>query len=118
MWVFDFFPVADGEPVTYSVAGDVLTVNGEAFDLWPLGEGESLPATAIPGSAVWLRSTEITRWEGALRLCVAMPFDSAVPWPAHVRHPDAVTVETDGPVPLPTDWTAPEPADEIEEDAA
>lgn len=110
MWIFDFFPVADGEPMTYEVAGSVLSVNGTAYDFGPLGEGEVLPASAIGGSGAWLRSTEITRWEGALRLCVVMPFPSGADLPAHVRHPGPVTV-TAGLVPLPTDQVE-DPAEE------
>lgn len=102
MWVFDFFPVADAPAVTYEVAGDVLTVNGTAYDFGPLLDGEAILAADIAGSADWLRSTEVTRWDGALRLCVVMPYDSAASLPRHVRHPDAVTVEA-GRVPLPTD---------------
>lgn len=28
-WVFDFAPVADAAAITYSVAGDVLTLSGD-----------------------------------------------------------------------------------------
>lgn len=105
MWVFDFFPVADAAPIEYSVAGDVLTVNGVAYDFGALGEAEIIPADAITGAADWLRSTEVTRWEGVLRACVVMPYDSTANLPHHVRHPGPVTVEA-GRVPLPTDEVA------------
>jgi hypothetical protein len=104
-WRFDFFPVADAEALTYQVTGEVLSVNGETYDFSTLPEGESWLREDIPGSGAWLRSTEVTRWEGTLRLCVVMPFDSAIEplLPRHVRHPDGVTIEQDGRVPLPTD---------------
>lgn len=103
-WLMDFFPVADAPAITYEVSGPVLTVNGEVYDFTGIlaNEGDSYPASAIPGSEAWLRSTEVTLWEGKLRACVVMPFDSAARLPAHVRHPDPVEVES-GRVPLPTD---------------
>jgi hypothetical protein len=101
-WIIDFFPLAGAAPLTYEVTGDVLAVNGEPYDFGFLGEGDSYPAEAVPGGETWLRSTEVTRWQGALRLCVVMPFDPEAVLPTHVRHPGPVTVEA-GPVPLPTD---------------
>lgn len=104
-WIIDFYPAADAPAVTYEVAGDVLTVNGVAYDFGGLGEAEVIPADAIAGASDWLRSTEVTRWEGALRACVVMPYDSTANLPRHVRHPGPVTVEA-GRVTLPTDEVA------------
>ena len=103
-WLFDFFPVPDAAPLSYELEGDALAVNGTAYDFGPLGEAESIPGSAIPGAASWLRSAEVTRWDGLLRLCVAMPFESAEEhrMPSEMRHPAPVQVEN-GRVPLPTD---------------
>lgn len=102
-WRFDFFPEASSSSIVYSVAGEVLTVNGEAYDFGPLDDGDILPAAAIEGAETWLRSTEVTRWEGALRLCVVLPFVDAPDLPDTVRNPDAVIIRDDGRVPLATD---------------
>lgn len=105
-WRFEFFPVADADPITYEVAGGVLTVNGEAFDFGPLADGDILPVSAVGNAESWLRSTEVLRDGGRIRVCVVMPFDSSATLPLHVRHPDGIMVDEDGRVPLPTDEVA------------
>lgn len=50
--------------------GDVLTVNGEDFDLSPIGEGDTLPASAV--SSVWFFE-KIDRINGELILTLFLP---------------------------------------------
>ncbi|CAH0317456.1 hypothetical protein SRABI89_05115 [Pseudomonas koreensis] len=50
--------------------GDVLTVNGEVFDLSPIGEGDTLPAGAIKSIWFW---DKIERIDGELILTLLFP---------------------------------------------
>jgi hypothetical protein len=101
-WLIDLFPIIGADPITYEVDGATLTVNGEPYDFGFLDEGDIYPADAIPGAETWLRSTEVTLWEGKLRACVVLPLPADVPLAIEARHPGPVEV-TSGPVPLPTD---------------
>jgi AcrR family transcriptional regulator len=51
-------------------AGDVLTINGEAFDLGDVDEGDVLPRAAI--DCPWIID-DVTRTGGALQLRMALP---------------------------------------------
>ena len=51
-------------------AGDVLTLNGEKFDLSPLNEGDSLAASAI--SSQWFID-DVTRTNGELVITLLLP---------------------------------------------
>lgn len=61
----------------FDLTGDVLTVNGTAFDLSRLADGDVLPRQALQG-AHWLAS-EITREGGMPRLSVADPTGTGLP---------------------------------------
>jgi len=83
-------------------AGDVLIVNGETFDFSPIGEGGTLPATAI--SSIWFFD-KVDRIDGQLVLTLFLPL------PYNYSHEQAFPVPLesvpDGPVvfpqPLPVD---------------
>jgi len=51
-------------------AGDVLTINGEAFDFSVIPEGASLPSTAV--ATAWLAG-DIHRAGGVLELTLILP---------------------------------------------
>jgi len=51
-------------------AGDVLTINGENFDLSRVGEGDTLPASAI--SSHWFAG-DVERVNGELILTLLLP---------------------------------------------
>jgi hypothetical protein len=51
-------------------AGDFLTVNGEDFDFSPMGEGDTLPASAI--SSIWFFD-KVDRVDGELVLTLYLP---------------------------------------------
>lgn len=90
-------PVRSNEALTVSRAGDVLTVNGEAFDLTQLTNGATLPAEAID-SDYFVGPVE--RIDGELTLTLRLPHG---PNPSQaVAFPQPVTVTVDGPVELPT----------------
>jgi hypothetical protein len=50
--------------------GDVLTVNGEDFDLSPINEGDTLPREAI--SSIWF-SEQVDRIDGELVVTLLFP---------------------------------------------
>jgi hypothetical protein len=75
--------------------GDVLTVNGEDFDLSPIGDGDTLPASAIT-SEWFLDKAERINGELVLTLILPNPWnyspEQAFPAPLEVQ---------DGPVVFP-----------------
>jgi hypothetical protein len=92
--ILTFIPARAGRLVV-EVAGDMLVLNGEPFDLSPLGEGEELPGHAT-GSPWFQRS--IAREGGVIRATLVCPFGDPPPdW----RHDGPWTVRAeDGPVTL------------------
>lgn len=101
-------PVRLDEALTASRAGDVLTLNGEAFDFGPVPEGATLPAEAIASD--WIVGP-VSRIDGDLHLTLRLPHG---PNPSRaVAFPEPIHVTQDGPIPLPFD---PEPEPEVFED--
>ena len=85
-------------PLDVSIAGDVLTLNGEAFDITQLPEGGTLPAEAIVSE--WITGP-VSRINGVLHLALRLPLG---PNPSQAAaFPEPIHVSEDGPVPLPTD---------------
>lgn len=81
-----------------SKAGDVLTLNGEAFDFGPVPEGATLPAEAIASD--WIVGP-VSRIYGELHLTLLMPHG---PNPSlAVAFPEPIHVTEDGPISLPSD---------------
>ena len=93
-----FSPVRDDESMTASVAGEVLTVNGQSFDFTLLPEGATLPAGAID-SEYFVGPVE--RINGELHLTLRLPHGANPP--QHVAFPEPIHVTDDGPVALPFD---------------
>lgn len=91
-----FCPVEHPTPLTLSRAGDVLTVNGGAFDFGPLADGAILPASAI-GSPWFTGPARRTGGEIFLELRLPHAADA----PAATRFPAPITLTADGPVVLP-----------------
>jgi len=98
----NLIPQGRGDTLQVIKLGDVLTVNGEEFDLSPVGEGDTLPATAI--GSFWFRD-KVERINGELELTFLFPIPSnysqeqAFPVPL-VNIPDGV-VAFPGPLPDP-----------------
>jgi hypothetical protein len=91
-------PVRLDETLTASRTGDVLTLNGAAFDFGPLPEDATLPAEAI--DSPWIVGP-VSRIDGELHLTLRLPHG---PNPRHaVAFPEPIHVTEDGPIPLPTD---------------
>ncbi|WP_313489193.1 hypothetical protein [Stutzerimonas nitrititolerans] len=86
------------ETLTATLAGDVLTLNGEAFDFTQLPEGATLPAEAIASD--WIVG-DVARINGELHLTLRLPHG---PNPSRaVAFPEPILVTQDGPIPLPFD---------------
>lgn len=101
--IINLSPVRMDGSLALSVAGDVLTINGAAFDFTPLPEGASLPREAV--DCPWLAS-DVARAEGEIVLALILPH-GAIPWPAPpeaavVTHPAPLHVAAEGPVALPS----------------
>ena len=73
-----FSPVRMDADFTLAVAGDVLTLNGEAFDFTPLQEGDTLPRDVI--SSDWFAG-DVSRTEGRVHLTLILPHGgNPPPW--------------------------------------
>lgn len=94
------------ETLTASLAGDVLTLNGQPFDFSQLPEGATLPADAIESEHI---VGDVSRISGEIHLTLRLPH-GANPSQA-VAFPAPIHVTKDGPIPLPRD---PEPVVEGE----
>lgn len=91
----DFVPIRMDHRFTASVAGDVLTLDGEDFDFGPLPEGATLPASAVASD--WIVG-EVSRVDGAICLTLLLPHGANPP--STTCFPQPVEVAA-GQVPLP-----------------
>lgn len=97
-------PQRRDDVLTASLTGDVLTLNGIAFDFTQLAEGSTLPADAVDSE--WI-SGDVSRVNGELHLTLLLPHG---PNPSQaVAFPAPLSVTVDGPIALPFD---PEPVQE------
>lgn len=103
-----FTPQRRDDALTLSRAGDVLTINGTAYDFTPLPEGALLPRAAV--DCGWLAS-DVTRTGGQIRLTLILPHGADAP--AARRDPAPLRLTADGPVALPPE-TPPETHPETE----
>jgi hypothetical protein len=95
-------------------SGDILKVNGEDFDFSQIGEGDTLPASAI--SSEWFNRGAVDRINGELVLTLTLPN----PWnfSPEQAFPVPLVAVLDGPVvfpaplPEPLIITAPESLNE------
>lgn len=89
-------PARGDETLTLSVEGNVVILNGEAYDLGFLNEGESI-SHEVFGSK-WL-TDKVSMIDGQLELSVILPYGPGAP--ESTRYPSPIVVLTDGPVDLP-----------------
>lgn len=89
-------PVRLDKELTLSRNGDVLEINGEAFDFSGIPEGASLPPGAV--SCDWLAS-DIERINGVLHLTLILPHGANAP--QETTYPAPLEVTEDGPIELP-----------------
>lgn len=98
----DLSPQRRDDKLIVVKTGDVLTINGTAFDFTALPDGATLPASAIDSE--WLVGY-VSRVNGELELALILPHG---PSPSQaVAFPEPITVTKDGEVSLPFD-TEPE----------
>lgn len=79
-----------------SVAGDVLTINGTAYNLARLPDGATLPRSAI--DCEWIAG-DVQRINGELQIPILLPLAADASEAA--RYPQPITVTQDGSVELP-----------------
>jgi len=84
------------DQLTLHRAGDVLTVNGVAYDFGPLPDGATLPRGAM--DCEWLEG-DVTRISGVLHLTLILPHGGNAP--VETRFPAPLDLTRDGPVELP-----------------
>jgi len=89
-------PVRTDNRYSLSVSEDIVTIDGESFDLTPLVDGGTLPFSAI--SSPWFVD-QVDRIEGSLVLTLILPHGSNAP--ESTRFPIPITVIGNGPVELP-----------------
>lgn len=93
-----FSPRRRDASLSLSKLGDVLTVNGEAFDLSVVPDGATLPQEAI--SSDWFAGP-VERIGSELHISLFLPHG---PNPSQaVAFPQPVTVNEDGPIAVPSD---------------
>jgi len=102
-----FSPVRRDDALTLSKSGDVLTINGEAFDFADVPDGATLPREAV--TCDWLAS-DVRRIGGQIQLTLILPHGSDAP--PETKFPQPIIVGDDGPVSIPMHSNpAPEPED-------
>ncbi|MDQ1847660.1 hypothetical protein Q9299_05105 [Gemmobacter fulvus] len=89
-------PMRHDLPLALLRAGDVLVINGSAYDFGPLPEGALLPRVAV--DCAWLAG-DITRSAGQLRLALILPHGAEAGFDQ--LHPAALLLSQDGPVSAP-----------------
>ncbi|SCW88666.1 hypothetical protein [Pseudomonas sp. NFACC05-1] len=82
-------------------SGDVLTINGEDFDLSPIGDGDTLPREAI--ASIWFAGP-VDRIEGELVLTLLFPnpwnYSQEQAFPAPLENVPNGPVALPGPLPM------------------
>lgn len=89
-------PMRHPERLKLTVCGDVLTLNGEAFDFSDLPDGATLPRSAV--ACDWL-SGDVQRVQGQIDVPLILPHGASAP--RETRFPAVLHVDRDGPVTLP-----------------
>ena len=89
--IIKFNPQRRADTLSLSKSGDVLTINGKAFDFSPLPNGATLPASAIDSP---LFCGDVERVDGVLYVSLILPHG---PNPPHnVAFPVPLTITRDG----------------------
>ena len=95
-------PMNRDDRLTLERSGNVLTINGEAFDFTAIPEGGTLPRDAV--ACDWLAG-DVTRSGGVLHLTLVLPHGANAP--QTTLFPAPITLTGDGPVTLPTNEVTP-----------
>lgn len=97
-------PVRMDTDITYEKMGDCIIINGEIFDFSPIGEGDTLPSSAV--SSAWVVG-DVERLDGQLTLTLILPLPAN--YSQEQAFPEPLTNVQDGPL-LPH---LPKPLDEL-----
>lgn len=92
----EFVPVVTGGTLSLERSGDILTINGEAFDFGPLPAGGLLPRASI--ACAWIAGDVTRTGAGELIVPLVLPIDGGSSEAR--RFPAAMTIEADGPIEL------------------
>ncbi|KGE01010.1 hypothetical protein [Rhizobium sp. YS-1r] len=105
-----FSPMRRDNTLAISKSGDILTINGEAFDFSGLPDGATIPAGEVPCD--WIVEP-VERIGGDLRLTLILPHgaDPSV----DVAFPTPLINPPDGPLAIPFD-PPPEPMPEVQDE--
>ena len=103
-------PMRHDMPLSLERAGDVLTINGEAYDFTALPEGATLPRDAV---ACDVLTSDVERIDGALNLTLRLPHGPNAP--QETRFPAPIIDPPDGPVALPI-HSIPQPQEDESDD--
>lgn len=95
-----FSPQRRDDALALSKSGDVLTVNGEAFDFSAIPDGATLPRAAV--ACDWLAG-DVERIGGVLQVPLILPHGPTPPQEAVFPQPISAA---DGPVPVPAGQSA------------
>lgn len=81
-------PMRCDETLEVSKAGDVLTINGEAYDFSSLPDGATIPSGVVP--CQWITGP-VDRVEGAIHITLVLPHGTdpreAVAFPPSIENP-------------------------------
>lgn len=102
-------PVGAGPELLLDVEGDVVFVNGVAYDFSPLVEGGTLPLGAIDSEDF---VSDVTRVDGELHFTLRFPHGPNAPH--STRFPEPIVVTEDGSVELPLYDSPPSPGEVVE----
>lgn len=95
-------PVRADETVsTISKLGAALIINSEEFDFGFLGDGDTLPRSAINSGEI---HSDVTRNGDVIELTIRLPHSADAP--ESVRFPQPILVEQDGPLAMPGEANA------------
>ena len=106
----NFSPMRHDTPLSLERAGDVLTINGTAFDFGPLEDGATLPRDAV---ACDVLASDVERIDGDLHLTLILPHGGNAPH--ETLFPAPIIDPPDGPVALPI-HSIPQPQEDEADD--
>ncbi|KAB2687512.1 hypothetical protein [Brucella tritici] len=97
MFKIKLSPQFSDDEMILSKIGDVLTINGDAFDFSDLPDGGEYPAEALENEFI---IGDVQRIDGVIHITVRMPYTNPEP-PQSVAFPVPMIVSQDGPIALP-----------------
>ncbi|MBD1590266.1 hypothetical protein [Pseudomonas typographi] len=94
--IIKLMPQRRDDTLSVVKSGDVLTLNGEAFDFSAISDGASLPAAAV--SSEWVIG-DVSRTDGELTVTLILPH--GYPYSQEQAFPADIVDPADGEIALP-----------------